>query len=171
MLIPLRDNDRRLFVALSLALSLGSASLLPLTAQSALDGGVTETALAAPVVPRIPGALTFPEIKVARDPFVPLPAVSDARENLAPTQTADIILPPNAGAEQMPGLSVAGEAGTPVVRAVVLGPQSRALIEDGGSVKVLGVGDALGNATISAIDSTGIELSTGTRLLLTEQHP
>jgi hypothetical protein len=56
------------------------------------------------------------------------------------------------------------------VRAVVLGNPARALVEEGGSVRVLGIGDRVGGSTVEAITADGITLSDGTRLTIAVSH-
>lgn len=162
MLLALRDGDRRVLIFASFMLCGGSLVLLPLAAQSSPGPALEAMQTGSPLAATAPQALRFPVVRVARDPFAPLhPSVdsSAARDDL--DGSASIALPPNAGAA--PSL--------PVVRAVVLGPQSRALVEIDGVVQVLGIGDKAGAATILSIDAQGVGLSNGTHIVLTEQHP
>jgi hypothetical protein len=78
-----------------------------------------------------------------------------------------IVLPPNSGASQ--GYVPQGPGGStlgPIVRAIVLGDPPRALIEAGGTVRVLGVGDRLGALTVVGIAEGRVTLSDGSALIL-----
>jgi len=168
MLPPLRDSRRRTLLRLSLMVCCVSAALLPLTGGSSGDASASPAVTeAGPALPAVPAALRFPSVAVSRDPFVP-----DAMPDVAPIDgDVDIVLPPNAGANGTP-LPPAAE-GVPnqvVVRAVVIGPSSRALVDQNGKVSVLAVGDMLGGVPIQSIDSQGIVLSNGTRIAMAAAH-
>ena len=168
MLPPIRDNDRRFVIALATILCSSSIVLLPLTAQSARDSSA-DVALAASGVPlEAPAPLSFPAISVTRDPFASDAAAPESSASAtAPLDTQNIVLPPNAGAGEdspAPGSAVA-------VRAVVLGSQSRALVDFGSTVRVMAVGDVLSGAAIASIDGEGVTLSNGTHILLTQARP
>lgn len=179
MLPPLRDDQRRALLRLSILMCSAALALLPLTAQSSFDASAAE-AIVQPAldVPTVPDRLRFPDVSVSRDPFVPdaasiaAPLVMNNAEVGTQVQGGDdigIVLPPNAGASGVPGGPV-GTGGQPLVRAVVVGPSSRALIDMGGAVRVLGVGDPLGPARIRTIDAGGVTLDNGAHLPLTQEH-
>jgi len=118
-----------------------------------VTGRVSATASAAAVGPEreetvaaAPGKLVFPSYSLGRDPFVP--AVSEASR----TEAAD---PTPSG---------------PIVRAIVTGSQPRALIEIGGSVRMIAVGDRVGEAIVLSIDSEGVSLSGSVRLPIAADH-
>jgi hypothetical protein len=177
MLPALYDADRRSVRRLATMLIVGSVAVLPLTTQSTSVAGAAdvraerdETGVVVPV------KLTFPAYSVGRDPFVPEDSIRAklARDALSVAQTSGIgiVLPPNAGAMQsgpIPAMSNALPI-SPVVRAVVLGNPARALVEEGGSVRVLGIGDRVGGSTVEAITADGITLSDGTRLTIAVSH-
>lgn len=172
-MLGLTESERRFLTAVSLMLCFGSVSLLPLTAQSARDDS-------RPVNERLgatqwtPSALTFSALRVGRDPFQPFRSVALGGTLVSATVSVDssgIVLPPNAGASGIGSVSADSARADAVVRAVVLGPQSRALVEAGGSVNVLGVGDKLAGGVIESIDERGVVLSSGTRILLTQVRP
>jgi hypothetical protein len=71
-----------------------------------------------------------------------------------------VVLPPNDGAE---GGTTQGGI---IVRAIVVGDNARALVDLGGTVRILGVGDAIGDQKIAAITSRSVTLGDGTSLPL-----
>jgi len=58
-----------------------------------------------------------------------------------------------------------------VLRGIVSGEQPRALIEIGSGVRVVGVGDRVGDDTVTAIGAGSVQLSGGSTLWLTAAHP
>ena len=171
-MLGLTESERRVLTAVSLMLCVGSISLLPLTAQSARDDS-------RPVDERFgatqwtPSALSFSALRVSRDPFQPFRSLVPGAPVSATlgSDSGGIVLPPNAGASGLESANVDNARADAVVRAVVLGPQSRALVEVGGSVNVLGVGDKLAGGVIESIDERGLVLSSGSRILLTKVRP
>jgi hypothetical protein len=161
----LYDDERRNLIRLSIMMVCGGAAILPLT--------VSPTSLAASAqsaprysqisVPAVPSRLAFPAISVERDPFVPdLAAVPNPPSPpFVAVHQGDSIaveLAPKAGGSDSSG---------PFVRGIVLGDEPQVLMELGGTVKVLGIGDAVGDQKIAAIDGDGVTLSNGVRLRLT----
>ncbi len=174
MLPSLRDNDRHLLTMLALMLCCGSVALMPLGAQSSVESfgrlNGSDVADATPVSLR---PLHFPIIVAARDPFSPDRSVIETSGVGISTENSGnlgIILPPNAGASGVPISGPVAPDSVPIVRAVVLGPQSRALVESSGTVQVLGVGDSLSGEAITAIDARGIILADGSRLPLRSER-
>lgn len=157
MLLPaLYDDQRRLLARLAGMLVLSAASVLPLTVQGSSVASAREmTPAAAHSVPSPPGPLTFPTFTITRDPFQSDRVTSNAP---SPNDSIGIVLPPNIGA--------AADDGGVSVRAIVMGARARALVDFGGKVEVLGVGDALGDLKIAAIDARGVVLSDGSRIAL-----
>jgi hypothetical protein len=142
MLPGLYDDDRRTLLRLGTMLILGGVAVLPLTTQgSSVAGAAGAPPQAENVTLAIPARLTFPGFSVNRDPFVPNHAVREKREG-AP-------------------------AAAPVIRAVVLGNPARALVEEDGTVRVLAVGDRIGDLRVTAITAGGVTLSDGTHVPLT----
>lgn len=156
MLPPLRDDDRNTLHHVSVMLCCSSLALLPLaTGTSWIAQAQASPATAAADVPATPERLRFPEIRVRRDPFVPDAAASPQRGLL--------FVGAGGGAEH--GLQM------PIVHAVVLGAKPEALIEISGIVRVVGIGDALEDAAVTAIDTGGVVLSDGRTLPLEQpQH-
>ncbi|HEY9085241.1 MAG TPA: hypothetical protein VIN40_04795 [Candidatus Tyrphobacter sp.] len=58
-----------------------------------------------------------------------------------------------------------------VVRAVILGDSPHALIEIGSRTMLVGIGDVLAGARVSAIDDSGVVLSDGSRVPLHGEVP
>jgi hypothetical protein len=172
MLPALFDDERRMLTRLATMLCCGAFALLPLTTQThgiaSAEGSALVPALRQP---DLPSRLTFPGIALARDPFVADPTVvltAPTAEFETNAHGIGVVLPPNAGAE---GESSPAIASASTVRAVVIGEQSRALVDTGDGVHVFSVGDRLGNATIVRIDRNGLTLSNGARVLLREEAP
>ncbi len=149
MIRRLYDDQRRVLARLAAMMTCGAALVLPLTAQTSSVAGAEGAS--APANGRFalmaPSTLTFPAYSVTRDPFVP--------------GIAHAIVPDGARA----GGDTA-QIGLPVVRGIVVGNPERALVEIGGVVRVVGVGDRVGDETIVQISSSGVVLSDGTQLRL-----
>ncbi|MDE2482412.1 MAG: hypothetical protein KGN02_09510 [bacterium] len=168
IVVPAIDDERRASLGrLSAMLVVASLAVLPLTQRpseivyAAREG--SEVRLGLPVPPHDASrAAVVPR----RDPFVSayVPG-APSRSGLGPSGNDAIALPPNAGA-----LASAANAQV-VVRAVVLGRYSRALVEVDGSVEVVGVGDTIGTTRVASIDAAGITLASGARVLLRREHP
>jgi hypothetical protein len=145
MLPGLYDDQRPVYTRIAAMMIAGSLAVLPLTAQSshsadatALHGERPDAEIATPQ------RLTFPDYSVTRDPFVPL--------QIDDTLAAQSAVPPSVGGARL--------------RAIVLGDQARALVEIGGSVHVVGVGDRVGSVQVLQIGANALTLSDGTRLEL-----
>ena len=175
MLPALYDDDRRALARLAAMLVAGALCVLPLTTQNSSVAGaadVRDVANDPNIAP--PARLTFPAYEVSRDPFVPEGSVrarlDGAAVPMSVGQSGDIgvVLPASASGGQgtVPSFLPASLAMGPVVRAIVLGKPPQALIEAGGTVHVLGVGDRLGELTVLGITQGRVTLSDGSILLL-----
>lgn len=109
----------------------------------------------------------------------PLPApVAPEGDAFAPRVTVDDDPHPAAPAPSLPPLPrlLAAPAAPPRplpatrVTAIATGTAPTAVIDSGGTPRVVGVGDALDDSTIERIDEDGLELANGRRLLL-ESEP
>jgi hypothetical protein len=177
----LYDEQRRHLMRLSLMLVCGGLAVLPLTVPPAsIAAGASQTAPrhARISVPDLPGHLTFPAIAVQRDPFaadaaaLPVPAAgSHPAFEVRQGDDIGVVLPANAGAQDQPPLLGGSDAGSALVRGIVLGEEPQALIDTGSGVKVFGVGDRIGPDAIRAIDATGVTLSSGVRLRIASPTP
>lgn len=148
VLPALSDDGRSALLRMAMLLCASSVALLALATQTPPDARAAAQPLqSANNAPSLPSRMEFPAFTLARDPFV-----SDAQPQTVP------------GDERSPGAPES--AGGAVVRAIILGVRSRALIEIGGTVKVLEVGDRVDGVTISAIDRFGVHLSNGRRIAI-----
>lgn len=105
----------------------------------------------------------------------PLPApVAPEGDAFAPRVPIDDDPHPEPQAPALPPLPRLAAAPTSVARplpsthvtAIATGTQPTAVIDSGGTARVVSVGDALDGSTIEQIDEDGIELANGRRLLL-----
>ena len=146
MLPALFDDDRRSLARLAGMMAFGALAVLPLTAQPSFVASATAEPQPLKEDALLPPArVSFPDYAVQRDPFVaPRADLSD------------------------PLLQSAGSRGAslPIVRAIILGTPARALIEVGGTMRVVGVGDRLGESAIVRIDADAVTLADGTHLAL-----
>lgn len=174
MLPALYDDDRRALARLATMLVACALCVLPLTTQSSTvagAAGVRDISTEPNLI--VPARLTFPAYEIRRDPFVPEGALRAKIDGgVVPTNVGQgndvgIVLPPNAGASQgsVPATPLGSTIGS-VVRAIVLGDPPRALVEAGGMVRVLGVGDRLGDLTVVGITAGRVTLSDGSALIL-----
>ncbi len=145
MLPALRDSERRRLLETGLILCGLAFALMPLANTSSIASAAQTQPVGASQEPfALPEAFRFPQLEATRDPFVPgraiLTSSSETRSSAA------------------------------LVHAVVLGTNPRALVEAGGTVKILAIGDSIEDATIASIDANGVTLSNGTRLVLEESE-
>jgi hypothetical protein len=106
---------------------------------------------------------------LVRDPFVSSGAPAQAGrarlgDGMGPLPT--LVLPPNAAAGTPPFDSSRPPLNGRVLRAMVLGARSRALLTNGDRSTIVGVGDRVGGATVTRISPLGVRLSDGTLLEL-----
>lgn len=175
MLPALYDNDRRSLARLASTLIIGAIGVLPLTTQSSSVAGAADVrAQNDQSGLGLPPRLTFPAYSVSRDPFVPEPSIRAKLEGSASRNgqggEIGVVLPLNAGAAQTGPTGNGASPSAPIVRAIVLGNPARALVEDAGTVRVLGIGDRIGELAVAAITVDGVTLSDGTRLMLDDAH-
>jgi hypothetical protein len=144
------------------------ALLLPLAGRSAFELHEEEAVLAQRFEKdeaHAPKAVAV--LSVARDPFVP-----DAPQQIAPSGTPSSLTSGSVvGTHVVQGapIGIALPSGAEV-RAIVSGLSPRALVEEGGRVRVVAPGDSLNGSRILRIDSSGVALQNGLRLSLSE-HP
>ncbi len=160
MLRPLYDEQRKSLLRLAAMLLLGSGAILPVTAHESFVARADVAAVNVSLVPlAVPGPLIFPGYSLRRDPFTPNILERGAASSL-PHSAFDLVLPANAGA------GGAEPPGAIVVRAIVIGAHASALVDIGGNVDVLGVGDRVAGARIVSVGAAGIRLDDGTLLPL-----
>ena len=166
----LDDYRRRQLACLSAVLCTGSLLLFPIAGRTSLElaserpGFDTRFAL-----PPLSIASPMPRLIVLRDPFSP--SDSAATVMLSSQQHDDPIaftLPPNRGAARTP---LEDAASQPVlVRAVITGTlSSKALIDENGRVRVIGVGDKVQGSAVLSVDASGVHLTDGRRFSVTEE--
>lgn len=111
--------------------------------------------------PALPARLHFPTIVIRRDPFVgSLETAADATAAMPGAgDPSDLVLPPNAA------------VAAPVLRAVILGPAPKALIEVRGRSIVAGIGTPVADSTVVAIEANAVLLQDGEWLRMTEKRP
>ena len=106
---------------------------------------------------------------LVRDPFVSNAVhamVGHAASGDGIGALPNLVLPPNAAAGTPPFASPRPVQTRRVLRAIVLGTRSRALITSGGESSIVGVGDRLGDAIVTGISPAGLRLSNGATLVL-----
>lgn len=144
---PLRDDRRRGLLAISAILCTTAMLLVPLAARSSFDLAAQPAAAGIPLHLAAPPPWKSRPIVLLRDPFVAeataKPATGAAAAHLT---TSD-------------GIRVSG---------VALGPNARALVEIGGSVRMLGIGDSIAGSSIVSIDASGVRLQSGAFFRLEE---
>jgi hypothetical protein len=185
--------DRRSRAALTFAAFAafaGAYVTTPITARSAADAPPVIAPLPTPTPRASPYAVVLPR----RDPFAGAPdttAARPARSDDARLSTQFPLatwphglapLPPNAGATAMsplyatPGarplsaaarsLSAAAQPLAARVTALVTGPHPYALVDDGGTTRLVTLGDRIGDTMVAAISASGVRLADGRRLPL-----
>jgi hypothetical protein len=163
-----------------LALSPRSRAALGAVALVAFAGAFVATPLAArssAVEPSAAGPTASPRaepddvavVVPRRDPFaggVPAlraaaaPITSGALGAMPPIPAALGVLPANAGAG-----GIASPFASPArITAIVTGPHPFALVDEGGTTRVVGTGERIGADTIAAIGTDGVRLANGTML-------
>jgi hypothetical protein len=143
MLKPLRTDRRRTLLRGSLFALAGGLLLTPFAlppAEPAQAGAIAAPPANAPQLAESPE----PKLVIARDPFVPDAAVRSA------------------GAASMD----AGDGASIVVEAIALGDSPRALVQSGGTSRIVRAGDTVGDSTVRAIEERGLVLESGETLPL-----
>lgn len=164
-MFALDPSSRAVLVALALTSFAGAFATTPIVARG--EGGVLQAP--PPVSPIPPRAPSFATVLPRRDPFAeaprdapnPVPAPAAQNAPAMPSIPAAIgPLPPNAGAAGTP-LPPAASAR---VTAVVTGTHPFALVEEGGTTRIVTIGDALGSGRVDAIGADGVHLDGGATL-------
>lgn len=136
-------------------------ALLPTQAGSRLP-----RTLVLPAPQREPVVGLPPAIVPARDPFAA--RVVESPEPALPRRLPDLArilpLPPNAAAGPFP--FGAPPAQRTRLLAVVTGPQPRAVVDENGTSRLLGIGERVDGARIARVDPGGVTLDDGRRILL-----
>ena len=143
------DATRALSLALGISLCTAAVALVPLAARSALQIAGRQAQYSGRFV--IPSGATSAsgDVLAIRDPFVPDPS-ADVGGDIGAAKPGRVL---------------------PIVHAVVVGADSRALVEDNGRMRILQKGDELFGSRIRTITGKGLELANGVNLPLTEPAP
>jgi hypothetical protein len=164
--LALGPRSRSALGALALVAVAGAFVATPLAARSsAVDAAAAGTTMAAPTAEARSVAVILPR----RDPFAgglptehaaATPSAAGALSALPPLPAALGVLPPNAGALG----AVSPFVSTARVTAIVTGPHPFALVDEGGSTRVVATGERIGTETIAAIGAAGVRLANGRTL-------
>jgi hypothetical protein len=177
-------SSRALLGAAAFVSFAGAFVTTPLVVNGEINGMPTGAPSAVPS----PAATFLAQTVPRRNPFAggratsvqhaPAPAPTQLRPGVTPPGGIPAMLqplPPNAGAPNEPfpfaKPSAPGSAplSSPVsarVTAIVTGPRPYALLEEGGTIRLVGVGDRVGPDTIVAITADSVRLAGGATLLL-----
>ncbi len=162
-MLALGPRSRAALSAIAFAACAGAFAATPPAARSSIEAR-----------PTAPAPSTRPEPPVVaiaphRDPFAVdastaraarAPSMSAALAALPPIPATLGVLPPNAGASGM----VVPFAARATVTAIVTGPHPFALVDEGGSTRIVGTGERIGAETVAAIGIDGVSLANGTTL-------
>jgi hypothetical protein len=185
-MIALSASSRAAFCGAALVAFAAAFAVAPVVAR----GAAAVPATPVPISPSpVPASLAV--VLPRRDPFAG--ALPPFRRSASPSSDASSVTPPRAvplaPAPQFPAaampltapsgmltapsrpLDQPARAFDPRVTAVVTGAHSSALLDEGGSTRLVTVGDRIGDDRIVAIDLDGVLLARGTLLRLTSLQP
>lgn len=175
---PLGETERKRMLTWSALFCAVPLCLAPLAGRSSFELAGEQAAFNARFsAPQLQSIWSDKPVTVSRDPFVP-EAQGSAAEAAYPTSggvvgmqvtqgdSMGFAVPVNRGA----GTTLAGAIGPLTVTATVTGPSARALVNDGGRVRVVGIGDPLSGSTVVSIDGSGVRLRNGILLPLSEEN-
>ena len=157
-LMPHIPSSRSLCAAAALLCFAAAFVLAPTSARSQLAAVPPATSTAQPAIVIPPILAIAPQ----RDAFAPRarvdddPATAGPRPNTLPAVPRE--LAPRTGVAPIDAVRVT---------AIATGAQSSAIIEGGGTTRVVTVGDSIAHARVTAIETTAVDLDDGKRLLLT----
>jgi hypothetical protein len=162
------EFNRKRLLCVAAALCATSLALAPLAGRSSFEL-TRERALYAERIssPQPPASPKRAAISRVRDPFV-ADAAPIAQGGMP---LGGAVVNPVSGMRVVQGASTGFPLGAPIVRAIVSGDSPRALVEDGGRVRVVGVGDVLAGSPVVSIDRQGIRLGNGVRLGFAGNRP
>lgn len=145
---PLDESARRRMAIWSAVLCAIPLCLAPLAGRSAFESAGERAALDSRFARLSLGPPAHEQtVRVDRDPFIE----TSARNPVPPVRGK---APANA-----------------TVTAVVTGASPRALIEDGATVRVVGIGDAVAGSRVDAISPAGVRLRSGALLPFAQERP
>jgi hypothetical protein len=166
-MFALNLTSRALLAGTAFAAFAAAFVTAPFTADGAAGVNALHTARPEPLITATPFAIVLPR----RDPFAGEPpseqrSIADGGASRLVAPTVPLVpeipaairpLPPNAGAA---GFALPFTAGTRVT-AVVTGTHPFALVDEGGTSRVVTIGDHVDGNAIAAITPDGVRLSTG----------
>lgn len=166
---PLDEPARRRVLSWSALLCAVPLCLAPLAARSSFELASERAAFAARfTAPPLQSTWAEKPVAVARDPFVPQgPAQAPAD---APHGHDVVGLHVTQG-QPIGYVAAAAPAAAATVTAVITGTSPRALIDAGGSTRVVGVGDSFSGSRIASIDASGVRLRNGVFLPISAGIP
>jgi hypothetical protein len=137
--LGLSSSVRRDLQRVSVALCAFALLMLPAIEQESTGVRAAEArAAVALVVPSLPPESAYPDVVLERDPFEAVAAFDPAFRTGGPNEA--------------------------VVRAVIGGTRPLALIEFGGIVRAVSIGDSIGHEHVASIGEHGVVLDSGTLL-------
>lgn len=169
---PLFGRQRRALLRSSCFVFCGAVALVPMTLPPVMAQGGSDAPDPRTALPLVPQRLTYPAVVVDRDPFVSAQPAVPVANGLSDAGSDDpgIVLPPNDAAGSVNGAPGANAA-LPIVRAIILGPSPKALVDANGRSAVVGIGSPLGGSTIVTMSANAVELADGTSFPLFQSHP
>lgn len=141
---PLEDRSRLRLLRLSAGLCTASLLLAPMAGRTALGLSAERQVFDRRITVPSPLVRKSVRISLLRDPFRP---------------------------ETEPAASRQAMQSLPVVRAVVTGRDAAALVEDGGTTRIVRVGDTVGGQVVRSIDAFGVHFETGAVSAATVNSP
>lgn len=175
---PVDETERKRMLTWSALLCAIPLCLAPLAGRSSFELAGEQAAFNARFsAPQLQSVWSDKPVNISRDPFVPETAgpttettyqTSGGVVGMQVTQGESMGFALPAG--RVAGTPLAGATGPLTVTAIVTGPSPRALVDDGGRVHVVGVGDPLSGSAVASIDGSGVRLRNGLLLPLSEEN-
>lgn len=142
--------------------------LLPLAGRSSLELAGDQAALDARFeAPLLQVVWSRHSVALVRDPFVG----ETLQHGTAPEQSTSRGVIGMHVTQGTPIGFLADKQAGETVSAVVVGASPRALVDDGGAVRVVAIGDRLGGSRVTGIDGRGVRLANGSLLELGGGEP
>lgn len=171
---PLDERVRRRLLTVSAMVCAIPSFLAPLAGRTSFELASERAAFNARFSsPHIMSPWSDSPLLIARDPFVAdavekQPAASVTGMHVVQGQPTGFVVPASQGA---PGIAVQDATlEIPLLRAVATGKSSRAIVEEHGRARVVGLGDLIAGSPIVAIEPNGLRLKDGTTLTMTAEH-
>lgn len=163
MLRPINNSRRRTALRSAILLCAVPCALFPLAARSSLEiagrQAQYDTRFSAH---GFDPSSRVRNIVVLRDPFVPDRGAPQHAQGSSAVGVR--VIQGQSTGYPLPGNGV-------LVSAIVSGASPRALLDDAGRVRVVGVGDSVCGSRIIGIDAKGLILANGVRISIAEERP